>query len=120
MVARDLARPHRHQRELRDPQLERQRHQLRPLVALQVQLGAALGAQRAQHAHVVGSRVAVVTSPVQGEAVGTVIEAGLPGDHGPWVGGAPRVAQQRDLVEVDRKLHRHDLAYHEPRAGVQA
>jgi hypothetical protein len=118
VIAGDLARPHRHQRELIDPQLGGQRGQRRPLVALEVELDAALGADRPQVADVALAGVALVGAPVQRQPVGAGVEAGVGGDPRRGVVGAARVAQQRHLVEVDRQAEGHGVAIM-PRAGAR-
>ena len=77
------------------------------IVAFEVELRAALGTQRAEHADVLGAGVAVVVPPVERQAVGAGIEARLARDLRRRVRAAARVAQQRDLVEVDRQADRH-------------
>ena len=93
-----------HEGALLRPQLAHERHQVVERVAFDVELGVGPVLQhRRELAHVAGADVALVGPRVHGDAV----RAGLEGDARQADDARdrqrPLVAQQRDLVDVDRE-----------------
>src|SRR5690606_37398762 len=76
-------------------------------IALQGELDAACTAQVGQRQHVVVAGVAGIGARVHGNAVRAGIQAGAGGAQHVGIAAAARIAQHRDLVEVDAEVAAH-------------
>ena len=104
MVAGELARRVGHEGGLLRAMRAHERHQVVERVALDVELGLRPARQqRSELDHVVAADVARIGARVHGDALRPGLQAQRGGAHDARDAEVARVAQQRDLVDVDRQ-----------------